>query len=457
MATAELLAPEAPARQPASTRSTRFGPGWQIGAFLVGYPLWWVLGVAQFVPVLAALPLAWQLRRRHRLHVPVGFWIWLLFLLWVVVSGVALNVTVEGTLAPQGFGRYLSFTFRFLNYAALTVMMLFVGNMSEAELPVRRVISWLSGLGVWVIALGSLAVVFPDAETQAVLSRVLPADLLGGSGGRIRLAQVQGVLGDPSPRPAAPFVFTNAWGQSLSLLLVWMVVWGLVVRTSLKARLLLAAGLSIALVPIVYSLNRGMWIGLGLSVLAVGLRQAMRGRIVGGLLGLVAAITAALIFSPLSGIVSSRLDNGNSNEIRSSLAYDSIAAATSSPVIGYGSTRATIGSNSSIAVGRTPECSKCGNADIGSTGQLWLILIAQGIVGACLYLGFFGSVLWRHRRDPSPIGVAGTIVVGLALFYSAFYTGLIIPLTVALLSVGLLWRNEQARRRLSGTTTVTRA
>lgn len=451
MATGELLAePVARPLVAHPPRPRRLRPGWQIGALIVGYPLWWVLGVTQFMPLVAAVPLAWQLRRRGRVRVPPGFWIWLLFLVWVAVSAVALDVTVEGTLPPHGFGRYLSFTFRFLNYASLTVMMLYVGNMGERELPRRRVISWLAGLGTWLIALGLLAVLFPHVEAHNLLSRVLPASLLGDDGGLIRLAQVQQVLGGPSPRPAAPFTFTNAWGNSLSLLLVWLVTWGLVVRRSPPARVLLGAGLLVALVPIVYSINRAMWIGLGLSILAVGIRQAMRGRVVvlGALLVSVVVLSAALAFSPLSTIISGRLDNGNSNDIRTSLAHDALVATTASPVIGFGSTRATIGADSSIAIGQTPDCPKCGNADIGSTGQLWLILIAQGVVGAALYMGFFANVLWRYRRDASAIGIAGTLVVGLEMFYSFFYTGLIIPLAVTMLSVGLLWRNDQSRRLL---------
>lgn len=434
------------------TRSRWFRPGWQIGALVVGYPVWWMLGITQFVPLLAAVPLTWQLVRRGRVRVPPGFWIWLLFLLWVAVSVVALNVTAEGTLPPQGFGRYLSFTFRFLNYAALTVMMLYVGNMTEQELPRRRVISWLAGLATWIIALGILALLFPNAEAHTLLSRVVPADLLGGDGGLIRLAQVQQVLGERSPRPAAPFPFTNAWGNSLSLLLVWLVVWALVVRRTRLVRTLVAVMVFLALVPIVYSLNRGMWIGLGLSILAVGVRQAMRGRVavLGALLGLVAVGSAVLAFSPLSSIISERLDTASSNALRSSLAHDSLAAASDSPIIGFGSTRVTEGADASIAVGATPDCPTCGNRDIGSTGQLWLVLIAQGVVGAGLYLGYFGCVVWRHRSDTSVIGIAGTLVVGLEVFYSVFYSALIIPLAVAMLSAALLWRNDQTRRRVDG-------
>jgi hypothetical protein len=182
-------------------------------------------------------------------------------------------------------------------------------------------------------------------------------------------------------------------------------------------------------------------------VLFVAIRQGMRGqvRVLGAVVVLVTIVTMTLAFSPLSTLISERLDNGHSNDIRQSLAQDAIVAATNSPIIGFGSTRATIGADATIAVGRSPDCPKCGNADIGSTGQLWLVLIAQGVVGAGLYLGFFLQTMWRHRRDASAIGVAGMLVVGLQTFYSLFYSALIVPLAVALLSVALVWRNEQGR------------
>ena len=92
-------------------------------------------------------------------------------------------------------------------------------------------------------------------------------------------------------------------------------------------------------------------------------------------------------------------------------------------------------------MGKTTDCPKCGNRNIGSTGQLWLLLIAQGAVGTALYFGFFIRVLWAYRRDRSPIGMAGTLAILLSFFYVLFYTALLIPLCVVFLSIALMWRN----------------
>ena len=419
---------------------------WPVALAIVGWPLWWALGVTQFIFPLLAIPVAASLYKRGRVRVPAGFWLWVLFLVWVVVSVVALDVSAEGTLPPSGIGRYLAFGGRLASYLAITVMMLHVLNLSEADLPRRRVIGWFAWLGAVAVALGTLAVVFPQVSFQTPFSHVLPADLLASEGGEAVLAQVQPVLGEETPRPAAPFTFTNAWGNSVSLLLVWLVVgWGVLGRPVRK--LLAGLLLVVAVVPIVYSLNRAVWAGLAVASIVVGVRLGLRGRMLvpAVLAGVVTVGSVAVALSPLGELVTTRMVTGHSNDIRSSLAVDAVTVALDSPVLGYGSTRQTLGSEASIAVGKSPECPRCGNRDIGSTGQLWLNLIAQGFVGAALYIGFFLRTLWEHRRDHSVLGIAGTLVVGLSLAYSLFYTALVVPLAITMLTVALLCRNQQLR------------
>ena len=56
------------------------------------------------------------------------------------------------------------------------------------------------------------------------------------------------------------------------------------------------------------------------------------------------------------------------------------------PIVGWGTTRSALGSPTSIAIGKTPACPTCGNAPIGSTGEIWAVLIANGFVGAGLFV-----------------------------------------------------------------------
>ncbi len=148
---------------------------------------------------------------------------------------------------------------------------------------------------------------------------------------------------------------------------------------------MLAVG-AVAAVPIIYSLNRGVWIGLGLCVLFLTFKLAARGRF--GLLAAAMAVVAigavVFAFTPLNSIVTQRFQHGQSNSIRSSLDTQAFQAAVKSPIVGWGTTRSALGSPTSIAIGKTPPCPTCGNAPIGSTGEIWAVLIANGFVGAGL-------------------------------------------------------------------------
>lgn len=446
-----IAVPSDRAAPPLTLRAAgRWAPGWQIGALIAGYPVWWALGVTPFIFPLLALPLALQLWRCGHVRVPPGFWLWALFLIWVLGSALALDVTATGTVPPSGAGRYVAYSLRLLNYLAVTVMMLYIGNTSEQTLSRARVIRWFSYLCLATIALGCVAIVYPYGSFQTPFSYVAPGTLSAGAGdaGVAALAQVQSVLGDAAPRPAAPFAFTNAWGNNLSLLLVWFVV-GWYVIGDQRRKIAAVAVLLVGTIPIVYSLNRGVWIGLILSVVYVGIRMAMRGKVLTLLALFVALSVAGLVFalSPLKDLVTQRTEEGHSNDVRTSLASEAVSVGTSSPVFGYGSTRATLGSDASIAIGQSDDCPKCGNRNIGSTGQLWLVLIAQGVIGAALYIGFFLRTLWTFRRDHSTIGIAGLLVVGLSIMYGLFYTALIMPLAITFVSIGLLWRNADIRKR----------
>jgi hypothetical protein len=436
-------------RWPLPHRDRHLPAGWPIAVAVAGWPLWWALGVTNLVFTVAAVPLAWQLSRRRHLKVPPGFALWGLFLLLVLLSGFAIDAPLAGTGMSEGIGRYFSFSFRFLNYLAVTVVMLYVGNTSEAELPRRRIIGWLGVLAVWCVLLGTISLAHPQFSFTTPASYVLPGALTGDSGGVVTLAQFQPVLGDASPRPAAPFPYTNAWGNNLSLLLVWLVVgWGVLGTKS--RRLMLGIVLVIAMAPIVFSLNRGMWMGLGLAVFVAVVRLAFCGRVKAllVLVGVLSVLTLTVAASPLEGIISSRLDNGHSNEVRGSLLGTAIDAAQSSPIIGFGSTRNTLGSDESIAIGPSEACPRCGGRTIGSTGQLTLLLVSQGFLGVALYMGFLLWAVIAFARDRSPLGLAGTLVVAMEIFYAMVYSALTMPLGIAFLSIGLLWRNDRLRRGL---------
>jgi len=427
---------------------------WPLSALTVLYPLWWMLGLPTYIFAILAVPMAFQLHRRGNVRVPPGFGVWVVLLFWVALSALMLGEVAPGTLPPEGFGRYIAFATRLMNYCAVTVIMLYVLNLGEAELPRNRVVRLLGALGVFTVIGGFVGVLVPHLRFVSPLAQLLPEAVARDPFVQrlmlIEVAQLHDILsgGVVSPRPSAPFEYTNAWGENLCILLVWLAVGTLVLGRGMR-RVAGIVLLAAAVVPIVRSLNRGLWIGLAIALLYVALRLAWRGKF--GPLAIVFAVVgvfAVLLFTTQLGtVMTQRLTHGHSNDIRSTLNEAAVDAAISSPVVGYGGNRALIGSNRSIAVGKSTDCPLCGNFDIGSDGHLWHLLVSHGFVGALAYNVFFLWNLWRFRRDHSAIGIAASLTIVLLLFFQTVYGALSSALCWGLIAVALLARNERERRR----------
>ena len=105
-------------------------------------------------------------------------------------------------------------------------------------------------------------------------------------------------------------------------------------------------------------------------------------------------------------------------------------------------------------MGKSADCRQCGNRELGSNGQFWNILVGQGWVGVFCYNAFFLWCLWRFRHDHYAIGIAGSLVLILMLFFQFLYGSLNTTLAYALISVALLARNDsyvQAARAAAAT------
>lgn len=450
--------PERPGRLGPSLRQWTPGlpAGWPMTALLLLYPVWWALGLPTFIFAIVSVPMAFQLYRRGNLRgirLPPGFGFWLILVAWAVLSVVMLDLTAPNTMPPQGFGRYIGWAIRSMNYIALTVLLLYVINMDERALSRRRVVRLLAFMSLVTVIGGNVGALWPHLHFVAPLKFVLPgpiaADPFVNNLMHIEVAQVQEVLEgeSSSPRPSAPFEFTNSWGENTAILLVWLVVGWVVLGGQLR-RIAGCAVVLAAIFPIVYSLNRGLWIGLAVSVVYVAIRLALRGRIavLAGLALAVGMLGMLIVASPLGATLSKRAENGHSDDIRATLNAGAVRAANASPILGHGANRALIGSGRSIAIGKSDDCKQCGNREIGSDGQLWHLLVAQGYVGAFCYNAFFLICLWRFRHDHTPIGIAGSLVIILMLIFQFLYGSLPTTLAFALISVGLLMRNDMKLR-----------
>ncbi|GAB7040520.1 MULTISPECIES: hypothetical protein [Catenuloplanes] len=420
-------------------------PAWPVAGLLLLYPLWWALGLGVLIFPILAVPMVVLLirgaARGRPVRMPPGFAWWLLFLTVVVVSIGALGADPAGTVPERAGARIVGVAFRLAQYASLTVLLVYAGNLTERELPRRRLVGLLGWLFVVTVAGGLLGVFAGHFAFTSPVEMVLPAGVRNKGFVQSMVhpyaAQIMDVVGESRPRPAAPWGYTNTWGNNFCLLVGFFVV------SSAKHRLLAVLCLLVALVPVVESLNRGLWIGLGVSVLYVALRSG-RIALLLGVLAAGALLVLVVLVSPLGGTVTARLDNGKSDGVRSFLVGRALDGVVHSPVIGYGSTRTTIGGRNSIAVGESSGCERCGNFTVGGNGQLWQLLYAHGLTGTIAYFGFFVHGLWRFRRDRSPTGLAASCAIVASFVATLWYNALVTPLAFLFLAYALLWRNQSS-------------
>src|SRR5260370_5481281 len=195
---------------PAGRRLSQRPPAWPVTALLIGYPLWWGLGLADFMWMILALPMicqmvAWQSAGGRRLRVPPGFGLWLLLLI-IGAAGIAtISLPAPGTVISPVSHRILSYINRVGSYGGLTVVLLYTGNLTEEELP-RRKLAWMLGLvGVYAVAGGVAGMIMPHVQFASPLLHVLPQNVQANPYIQATmnpgLSQVQTVLGSAAGRP----------------------------------------------------------------------------------------------------------------------------------------------------------------------------------------------------------------------------------------------------------------
>jgi hypothetical protein len=424
--------------------------GWPMYALYLGFPLWWVLGVSELAFIAVAIPMGARLVRQRPVRLPRGFGLWLLFLLFLLVGVFVLQASAPGSIQTDGgFGRYLTFSYRVAVYLAATVVLLYVGNLSERELPTQRVVRLLGYMFVVVVIGGLVGTYLPRIEFMSGIEYLLPDGLRDNAFVQSlvhpRTSEVQTVLGYEENRPVAPFAYANSWGANFSLYLPFFLLsWlgpGAGWRRSAAPVVLIASA-----IPVVYSLNRGLWGAIGLGLVYVVFRVAAMGKVL-AVYGLVTGIVLAavlFVFSPLGDLANERLNHQHSNDRRSQLSELTISSVVQgSPIIGFGTTRNVQGSFFSIAGGDTVQCPNCGVPPLGTQGVFFSVVFFQGLAGAALFLGFFAVRFARHWRDRGRLAIAGCAILlmcGLEMFVYDFGSATFFTLMIA---IALMWRNEE--------------
>lgn len=428
-------------------------PSWPIVVTLVGWPFWWYLGIVEnHIFLLMAIPMLvrmnrWSRREGRQIKLPPGFGLWMLFMIVSAAGIFTLTLVAPETIKSSSGTTIFSFLSRFLDYGGAFVFLVYAGNLTERELPRRR-LAWLLGLvGLYCVAGGFLGIVDPHFQLTSPLTHLLPSKLQGLAAVNPGSAQNMATLGYTVGRVKAPFAYTNVWGNALAITLPWLVVAWRNYGTRAQGRFVDVV-LLLTIIPTIISLDRGLWIGIAAALLYLGVRFAAMGRfaLIGALIGTVAVVGVLVVASPIGTLISQREANGKSNQVRSSTSSIAIKDGLTSPIIGYGDSRRMEGGTNSITTGRSSGCAKCGNSEVGTSGQGQLLMVTSGVVGLITYCSFWLFGIWRYRRDRSPYGLCGVLVLVLSFVFFPVYTATGPPVGFMMLAYAILWKNDREMR-----------
>lgn len=399
-------------------RRSLLPPDWPVLGLFTLLPVWWALGFGDFIWPLAAFPLGlWFLRRRN-LVMPGTIAVYALFVGWVILSGTQID----------RFTRYGPFTMRLLTY--VTAGLLLVWAFNERRVTRERVIDLISWLWIFAIVGGYLGLLFPRVELGTTLASVLLPrslannDFLRGSV-HPGFAQIQDFLGFTVYRPKTLFAFSNSWGGNVALLTPFFVHAWLMSPSVVKRRWGFAL-VPFGLVPMVLSVNRGLWLSLGVYVAYVVLRMAPRSGVVALRTALAVIVGVAVILvTPLGGIINARLGGASGDSSRATIYREAYQGAEKRPILGWGgprpSTRATA-------------------PPIGTHGQFWLVMFSQGFVGLALYLAWVlaAIALAVRRTDTTSIHLSAVVIMSAVQMF--FYNLLPVSLPLIAIALGLCLR-----------------
>jgi hypothetical protein len=431
-------------------------PGWPLTWLFVLFPLWWALGLSHFIFFPFAAAMAVELLRRRPVYTPRGFGFWLLFLAVVGAGAALLWVQPPGTIAsPSGPRELEPYIFHLAWYLSITVVALYVLNLPERDLSTSRVMRLMGLMFIYTVAGGLAGLLLPHLSFPSLVELVLPIHKQGFVYALVHpsLVSPSEFLGYEQPRPSAPFTYPNAWGNNLGMFVPFFVVTWLG-KDAGRRRHFGIPILLLSTIPIVYSLNRGLWIGLAITLLALLVKLVSMGRTRS--LPLIAALltVGAVVFvaSPLYTTVVLRVNTPHSNERRGTVATDVVRkTAALSPLLGYGETRAVQGSFESIAGGETPTCHQCAAPPLGTQGFMWRLIFTTGVIGTLLFLAFMAVQLLTFSPMRDPVALAGCAVILMSVIFSFVYDSLEAPLFTVMLTIGLLSRRFVRESQLAPT------
>ena len=411
--------------QPAPTAPGR--PGlpvtWPLAVLFAAFPVWWALGVGAFTWIIVAVPMLASLIWRRRGRVPVAFILWMAFTSWVLLSGLQLE---SGT-------KILTFSYRLAIYAAAGVLFVYTYNLPRSgslDIKIIRILTifWM------IVVVGGYAGILVGAHTfTPPLEKLLPGSLRHQAFVKELVqpvfAEVRTFLGFPIARPAAPFAYSNYWGGNIAVLTPVAIAAAITAGRGFRRRLIIGM-LVASIVPMVFSLNRGMFLSLGFGTAYVAVRLALRGRAaaLSWLLGIVVLLAVVLVATPLGHLIAQSFSSthGHSDSTRLSATQLALTGTEQSPIFGHGAP--------------TPVLGQIQQPPIGTQGQIWMVLYSNGIPAGIFFIGFFAAVWWQTRRARGMAGLWLHAIPVIALPQIVVYGWLPVELQVVMVAAALAYR-----------------
>lgn len=216
--------------------------------------------------IVLAVPMAAWLIAQRRVRMPRGFPLYAVFGCFVLASVIQIDSgeRLAGWLVRTSW------------YLAAGVLWLYLAN-TEAKLSTRRIVSAVVWLWLASVVGGWLGLLLPYGGWSSPVSLLLPEQFLGNELVQSMVipgfAEIQDSFAGYFTRPKAPYFYTNGWGSAMALLTPFA-VGALSVPGIRPSRRVIIIGLVASIVPIVLSLNRGLWMLLVLGVLYTIVRRS---------------------------------------------------------------------------------------------------------------------------------------------------------------------------------------
>jgi O-antigen ligase len=375
------------------TRAARswLPPDWPVVLICAGMPLTFLLGIHGFVWVLPVVVFGAQLLvRREPVTIPRAAIPLLLLVAWIPVPLLQLHP-----------GQLPLAVFRYMIFASPLFCFVWLVNQHEETVPTRRLVRMLSILWMTLIGFGFLAILFPHFSAPSPIQRIGPGFIFSNEYvrdlTRFQFAQVQSLVSEEVGRPSAPMAYSNGWGSTLGLLTPFFILDFFVLGSLRRKRTGVLIG-AVAMIPIVFSLNRGLWLSVGLGLIYVALRRALQGNVKVALVlgaGLL-ILFGALAATALGDVVQQRFEiAGESNNARSALYEVAFDITKEQPVTGYGAPLEVDG------LWR----------EVGTHGLIWFVMVCYGFPGAILLVAWVLAMLVSSARAPNQIALWSHVAI----------------------------------------------